>query len=53
MLTNKQNYPKTAYTLSLIAGILMILSGIFILFAISFFLIFVPYHRMMFFFGPL
>jgi len=52
MLTNKQNYPKTAYTLSLIAGILMILSSIFILFAISFFLIFVPYHRMMFFFWP-
>ncbi len=50
--TNQQNYPRTAYTLSLIAGILMILSSIFISFMIPYFLIAAPYHRMMFFAWP-
>jgi len=52
MSTNQQNYPRTAYTLSLIAGILMILSSIFVSFMFPLFLIAATYHRMIFFAWP-
>lgn len=50
----QQSYPKTAYVLSLIAGILMVLSSIAEAVAFTFFIATGPiaYHRMMFFAWP-
>ena len=50
----QQNYPGTAYILSLIGGILMILSSIIVTlaFGIYFAVAPYPYHRMMFFAWP-
>ncbi len=48
----QQNYPRTAYILSLIAGTLMVLSSVVVAFAFSFFFVVAPYHRMMYFAWP-
>ncbi|MDP8022854.1 MAG: DUF6114 domain-containing protein [Nitrososphaeria archaeon] len=48
----QQNYPRTAYILSLIAGILMVLSSVVVAFAFSVFFVVAPYHRMMYFAWP-